>query len=207
MEIHLPMSLHLEAMPDDPKDGCAAVRADRACRRSWQGGSGQLKAIRPSAPQLGRVPSIVVPAFVGDLENIAERKARAGRALDFPDSGIGQPQDVQLIPFYKAYDQRYTVYWKVYSPAEWEKRKADMRLRNPVASKSSGSRWTRWISATSKASATTASREKTPPRADSKKRDAGSAQRLVQLSTEGDRGQADDPGLHLRGQRRPRPHV
>jgi hypothetical protein len=32
---------------------------------------------------------------------------------------------VLLLPFYKVFEQRYTVYWKVYSPAEWEKRKAE----------------------------------------------------------------------------------
>jgi len=32
---------------------------------------------------------------------------------------------VTLIPFYKASDVRYTAYWNVYSPAEWEKKRAD----------------------------------------------------------------------------------
>jgi hypothetical protein len=30
------------------------------------------------------------------------------------------------MPFYKMSDDRYTVYWKVYTGAEWEKRKADI---------------------------------------------------------------------------------
>jgi len=49
-----------------------------------------------------------------------------GSPLRFHTVGIGRPQDVSLAPFYQVFDQRYTVYWKVYSPAEWEKHRADI---------------------------------------------------------------------------------
>jgi hypothetical protein len=57
---------------------------------------------------------------------LAKIKPVPGSALTFQTSGLGQPRDVRLIPFYKAFNDRYTVYWKVYSPAEWAKRKADV---------------------------------------------------------------------------------
>ena len=34
-----------------------------------------------------------------------------------------------LAPFYKLHDRRYTGYWKVYTPAEWEKRRAEIAAR------------------------------------------------------------------------------
>jgi hypothetical protein len=81
----------------------------------------------PSAPQLGRVPSVAVPAFVGGVQEVLARvKPAADAPLTFRTSGLAQPGDVTLIPFYKASDIRYTVYWKVYSPADWAKRKADI---------------------------------------------------------------------------------
>ena len=127
VEIHLPMSLHIEAMPDDPRT--VALLYGPVVLAGDLGKEGLDKSNRygPSVPRLDRVPSIAVPAFVGDPAKILQSvKPVPGAPLTFRTSGIGQPQDVQLIPFYKAYDQRYTVYWKVYSPAEWDKRKADM---------------------------------------------------------------------------------
>jgi hypothetical protein len=50
----------------------------------------------------------------------------AGKPLYFQTFGLAQPKDVSLVPFYRASDIRYTVYWKVYSPEEWAKRKADI---------------------------------------------------------------------------------
>jgi DUF1680 family protein len=127
VQVRLPMSLHLEAMPDDPK--VVALLYGPIVLAGDLGKEGLENARRygPSAPQLGRVPSIAVPAFVGDVKDLLTKvKPVPGAPLNFRTNGIGQPRDVQLIPFYKASDDRYTVYWKVYSPAEWKKRKADV---------------------------------------------------------------------------------
>src|SRR5262249_34893184 len=49
--------------------------------------------------------------------------------LVFKTEGLGRPQDVTLLPFYKVFDSRYTVYWQVYTAGEWEKRKAEIAAR------------------------------------------------------------------------------
>jgi len=49
----------------------------------------------------------------------------AGTRLHFTTRGLAQPHEVTLVPFYQVVDQRYTVYWNVLSPPEWEKRKTD----------------------------------------------------------------------------------
>jgi hypothetical protein len=33
--------------------------------------------------------------------------------------GVGKPFDVKLVPFYKMYDQHYSVYWDYFTPEEW----------------------------------------------------------------------------------------
>ena len=48
------------------------------------------------------------------------------RRCDSETKGLGQPRDVTLEPLYRITDQRYTVYWNVYSPAEWTKRNTDL---------------------------------------------------------------------------------
>ena len=127
VEIRLPMSLRLEAMPDDAKMvailyGPIVLGGDL--------GKDDLEDARrygPSAPQLGRVKPVEVPALVYDLKEVLTNlKPVQGSPMSFRSNGIGKPNDVTLTPFYKMADQRYTVYWKVYSPAEWEKRKSEV---------------------------------------------------------------------------------
>ncbi len=38
-----------------------------------------------------------------------------GKPLTFRTKGIGQPQDITLIPFYETHHERYSVYWKLMS--------------------------------------------------------------------------------------------
>ncbi|HMB29057.1 MAG TPA: DUF6805 domain-containing protein, partial [Blastocatellia bacterium] len=127
VEIGLPMSLRMEAMPDDPKMialfyGPIALAGDLG-----QDGLQDAKRHGPSAPQLGRVKPIEIPAFIGDVKDVlAKVKPEQGAPLTFKTDGLGRPQDVRLLPFYKVFEPRYTVYWKVYTTAEWEKRKSDL---------------------------------------------------------------------------------
>src|SRR5262249_5115440 len=57
---------------------------------------------------------------------LASVKPVEGAPMSFRTNGIGQPADVTLAPFYKMADDRYSVYWKVYSAAEWGKRKSEI---------------------------------------------------------------------------------
>jgi len=127
VDIRLPMRLRMEAMPDDPKMialfyGPIALAGDLG-REGLQ----DAKRYGPSAPQLGRVKPIEIPAFISEINFVLSQiKPVPGAPLTFKTDGLGRPQDVTLVPFYKVFDQRYTVYWKVYAPDEWEKRKVDL---------------------------------------------------------------------------------
>jgi len=128
VQIRWPMSLRLEAMPDDPK--MIAVLYGPIVLAGDLGREGLTEAMRygPNAPPLNRLPSMAIPVFIGEVKDVLGRikpAPAAGAPLNFQTEGLGQPQDVRLIPLFKASDQRYTVYWKVLSPAEWDQRKAE----------------------------------------------------------------------------------
>jgi len=121
IDVRLPMTLRTEAMPDNPK--MIAVMYGPLVLASDLGRDG-LDAIRrygPSAPPVGRVKTPAIPAFVGDVAAVTTKiVADPSRPLQFRTVDLAQPHDVTLLPFYRIVDQRYTVYWNVYSPREWE---------------------------------------------------------------------------------------
>jgi DUF1680 family protein len=128
VQIRWPMSLRLEAMPDDPK--IIAVLYGPIVLVGDLGREGLTEALRygPNAPQVNRLPSIAIPVFLGEVKDVLGRvkpAPGAGAPLNFQTVGLGQPQDVRLIPLFRAPDERYTVYWKVLTPAEWDQRKAE----------------------------------------------------------------------------------
>jgi len=130
IQVRLPMSLRIEAMPDDPTVIALLYGPIVLAGDLGKDGLDQNTRYGPSAPPLNRVPSVVVPAFVGAVKDVIGKvKPVAGKPLYFQTGGLAQPKDVTLVPFYKASDIRYTVYWKVYSNEEWARRKADAVAR------------------------------------------------------------------------------
>jgi DUF1680 family protein len=126
VQVHVPMSLRLEAMPDDPRVVALLYGPIVLAGDLGREGLESVNRYGPSAPPLGRVRMPEIPAFVGDLKDVvAKIKPVPAAPLTFRTDGIAQPRDVSLLPFYKAYDQRYTVYWNVYSAAEWKTKKAE----------------------------------------------------------------------------------
>ena len=127
VQVRLPMSLRQEAMLDDPKMiaflyGPIVLAGDLG----KEGLDDAKQRYGPTAPRVG-VKSIEIPAFVGDLSKVLPSlKPVSGSPLTFQTRGLLRPHDVTLLPFYKVFEPRYTVYWKVYSSEEWEKRKADL---------------------------------------------------------------------------------
>jgi len=66
-----------------------------------------------------------IPAFVGDVKTVVNHiMPNPSVPLEFRTNGLAQPHDVTLVPFYRILDQRYNVYWSVYSPDEWRSRTA-----------------------------------------------------------------------------------
>jgi uncharacterized protein len=130
VSVRLPMGLRTEAMPDDSSVIALFYGPIVLAGDLGKEGLNQNTRHGPSAPPLNRVPAAVVPSFLGAAKDVIGKiKPVAGKPLYFQTSGLAQPKDVTLVPFYKASDIRYTVYWKVYSNEEWAKRKADTVAR------------------------------------------------------------------------------
>jgi DUF1680 family protein len=128
VQVHMPMSLHMEALPDDAHVQALMYGPVVLAGDLGTFGLDNVKRYGPSAPPLGRVPSIDVPTFIANspAEVIAHVKPVAGKALTFQTSGLGKPNDVTLIPLYKTFEPRYTVYWTVYNATEYDTHKAEL---------------------------------------------------------------------------------
>jgi hypothetical protein len=79
------------------------------------------------AGQLGKEmpdPVFGAPVLLTDSKNIRDWVQPASGPLQFKLKGAGKPNDVDLAPFYKTYDQYYSVYWDYFSNDEWIARQA-----------------------------------------------------------------------------------
>ncbi len=104
VELALPMSLRYEATPDDPATiallrGPLVLAADLGPADSAFGG--------------------FEPALVGN-DVLATITATDARRAAFASRGSGRPADLSFAPFFGQYDRRTAVYFRRYSPAEWE---------------------------------------------------------------------------------------
>ncbi len=112
LSVTYPMSLRTEAMPDN------------AARLAFFYGPVLL------AGALGKDerPPADMPVLIANekpLEHCLEPVP--GELLTFRTSGIGHPEDLTLIPFYRMHHQRHIVYWDLFTREQWETRQAAYR--------------------------------------------------------------------------------
>ena len=129
VDITLPMHLHSEAMPDNPNQTAflygPLVLAGQLGSEGlappipYAEGGDQGEYFHVSDP---RVPALVTE---GSLPLDAWIKPVIGKPLTFQTVGAGRPNDVTLVPFYKTYFGRYTVYWDTFTPAGWKQHAAE----------------------------------------------------------------------------------
>lgn len=116
LEVSLPMRLHVAATPDDP-----AVQAVMYGPLVLVGRLG-TEGLTPATLRAAPTPPRQIPTY--RLEPVAAPTFRApsddpaswirpvdGRPLEFRT--VGQATDVTLVPFYRLFDERYGVYWRV----------------------------------------------------------------------------------------------
>ncbi len=122
VSLALVKSLHLEPLPDNK--GITAIMwgpivlagdlgPERERRRGATGQAGaQQQVIKiPSLVAAERTPSTWI-------------KPVANKSGAFRTSGVGREQDVDLVPFYRLHRRTYSVYFDLFTPAEWEKKAA-----------------------------------------------------------------------------------
>ena len=128
VSIRIPMTLHMEALPDDAHVQALMYGPIVLAGDLGMSGLENVKRYGPSAPPVGRVPSIDVPTFVVNSPSdvSAHVKPVDSKPLTFQTSGLGKPNDVTLIPLYKTFENRYTVYWTIDNPSEYDAHKAEL---------------------------------------------------------------------------------
>jgi DUF1680 family protein len=116
IDVRLPMALRTEALPG-ASDRVALlygplVLAGTLGSAGITPGADLIVNERTSGDVLD--DAVTVPALKGDSQDIVGRVARVdGALLTFRTTGIGDPHDVTLIPYYRVAHERYNLYWKV----------------------------------------------------------------------------------------------
>ena len=119
--VTLPKTLRMESAPDNARVaailwGPLVLAGDLGPERE-RGGGGGARAGQP----------INVPALVAAERPLTEwLKHVSGKPGNFRSDGVGREQDVELAPFYRLHRRAYSVYWDIFTPAEWEKKAAEL---------------------------------------------------------------------------------
>jgi hypothetical protein len=116
VELTMPMSLHVHAMPDN--EALQAVMYGPLVLTGRLGTEGLTKEnLRAEPTKIRQVPEykgkpIPAPEFKTKSQDARDWiEPVPGRSLEFRT--VGQSKNIGLAPFYKLLDERYGVYWKV----------------------------------------------------------------------------------------------
>jgi len=128
VDVDLPMSLHLHRMPDDPS--VAAIVYGPLVLAGELGTENLTREMTHGASQglegdPVRAPDLVVNGK--DLNAWVQPVAEA--PLTFRTVGVGRPEDVTLVAFYRLFGQRYAVYWNLLTEEKWRAREAEREAR------------------------------------------------------------------------------
>ncbi len=116
VEVAFPMSLRTEAMPDNPRR--IAVFYGPTLLAADLGPVNDPESAKP----------MYVPVLITDDKAVTEWvRPAAGAPQTFRTVGAGRPRDVQLVPFHRLHDRRYTVYLDAFDREGWARREAEMR--------------------------------------------------------------------------------
>jgi hypothetical protein len=127
VDVAFPFTLRLEATPDDPTR-VAVFHGPLAL-------AGDLGALVEGSPDAARAetPDEVPVLLTGDRPAAAWLTPVAGEPNAFRTTGVGEPRDVVLRPFFRTHDRRYTVYWDVFTRERWAARRAEYAAARAAA--------------------------------------------------------------------------
>ena len=123
VKIQLPMNLHTEFLPNTTNK--VVLLYGPIVLAGELGTNNMPNVIVGDQNRLNRTQDPVAPVLVTTAANLLKHvKPVSGKELMFRTSGIGQPEDITLIPFYQVHRERYSVYWKVISESDWKAQSA-----------------------------------------------------------------------------------
>jgi uncharacterized protein len=128
--VTLPKALRLEPSPDNTNVaaimwGPLVLAGDLGPERERGGRRGNNG--QQSSQQGQQRQPVNIPSFVAAGQSLDKwLKPVSGKPGNFLSDGAGRDQDVELVPFYRLHRRTYSVYWDIFTPAEWEKRKVEI---------------------------------------------------------------------------------
>jgi len=125
VEARVPTSLRFEATADDPARGAFLVGPIVLAADLGTNGLDAAARYGPSAPELRAEEEPEVPVLVAasPAEAVAGLKP-SRKGLSFRTDGPSRPRDLELRPFFRLADRRYSVYFDVLTEGAWTKRRA-----------------------------------------------------------------------------------
>jgi DUF1680 family protein len=123
VEADIPLRLRVEPTPDDPKK--IAILYGPLVLGGQLGTEGIPIPYALNQTDYAQVPDPEVPVLVTDDRPVESWiEPVPGQSLTFRTKGVGRPNDVTLVPFYRQYYERSAVYWDVFTQAQWKQREA-----------------------------------------------------------------------------------
>ena len=114
VEVKMPFSLRLEAMPDDSSR--VAVMYGPLVM------AGDLGPVKDSTS----TDALYVPVLMTENRDPSQwMKPVEGKVNTFMTVNTGRPRDVEMKPFYTVYNRRYSVYWDMFTEKTWNERGAE----------------------------------------------------------------------------------
>ncbi len=118
VEVKIPFSLRLEAMPDD-QNRVAVMYGPLVL-------AGDLGP--ENDPRAG--DHLYVPVLMTTDRNPTNwTETVAGQANTFKTRDVGRPRDIILEPFYKTHGRRYSIYWDMMTEKTWQEKQSQYRAR------------------------------------------------------------------------------
>ena len=124
IDVRLPMGLHLYRARDDENLGVVMFGPLVLAGELGREGMPESLCVADNKRYSGH-PVPPVPVLVTESRDPSEWVKRTDeKALRFRTRNVGKPRDVSLIPLYELHHQRYTVYWRLLTQADWAKEEA-----------------------------------------------------------------------------------
>lgn len=118
VSIQLSLKLHTELLPGT--SNIVAILYGPIVLAGELGTEGMPNQYASDQTALLKIPDPAVPVLVGDVGSLTCQIKPTAAPLAFRTIGLGQPDDVTLIPFYQLNYERYSIYWNVITPSEWK---------------------------------------------------------------------------------------
>ena len=123
VEVQFPMSLHVENLPGS--EDLVALLYGPVVLAGKLGNDDMPAPYERDQLDQARFPDPVPPAFVSaDADWLGRVEMLSRESLLFRTRGLGRPHDVLLAPFFTIHHERYTVYWRLLTPAAWDRDQA-----------------------------------------------------------------------------------